>query len=322
MNAELLKEKWNQISSYKNMNGYKTIRITSDCVSDIYLGVDQNGNHSLILNLPANHNVQFKAVKKEKISIELFPDTNYLIMTLFDGEYNNLFDDLIVSLFNSIKNIEAVDKYSKVFIQTFYQWVLFFTTDSKDRLPKDLIKGIWGELLVLKELIEGSDSFDINDVLFGWTGPYDQGHDFIYDDINIEVKTKGIKKTTVRLSSEYQLEVELGKKLILSVISIEENILSGTSLKCLVQDIKKLVFNRLGDFSIVLKALLQKGITLQNIQEYDNYRFKPLFRHDYDCLADNFPKLISAFLPACISNVKYDLNLTKLSEYLVFTREF
>jgi len=322
MNAELLRGKWNQLSSLKVIKGYKSIRITSDCFSDIYIGIDKNGNHCLILHLPVNHGVKFKAVKKEKVSIEYFSNTNYLLMTLIDGEYNNLFDDLIVSIFNAIKDIEEVDVYSKVFIRTFYQWVLFFTPSSHDKLPKNLIKGIWGELIILKELIESSDSFNINNVLSGWTGPYDQGHDFVYDDMNIEVKTKDVNKVSVRISSEYQLEVELGKKLILSIVSINDDIMNGSSLKDLVQVIKELVFNRLGDFSIFLKAIVQKGITLQNIQEYDNYRFKLLTLHDYDCLAENFPKVISANLPSSINNVNYDLNLTYLSDYLVLEREF
>jgi hypothetical protein len=308
MNAELLKGKWGQLSEGKTIKGYRSIRINRDCVSDIYLGINEKGCHSLILNLPKSHQVNFKSVKKEKISIELFPETNYLIMTLLDEEYNNLFDDLIISLFNSIKDIKDVDLYSKVFIQTFYQWILFFTLDDNDRLSKDIIKGVWGELFILKELIQGSDSYNINDILFGWKGPYDQGHDFIYNDNHIEVKTKDIKKISIRISSELQLEVESGKKLTLAVVSVSEDMESGCSLRDLVLEIKKSVFDRLGDFSIILKALLQKGITLQNIQEYNNYRFKPLNIYDYDCLEEGFPKITTTELPQSISNVKYDLN--------------
>ncbi|MDO6486162.1 PD-(D/E)XK motif protein [Colwellia sp. 6_MG-2023] len=322
MNPELLKGKWGQLTAVKTIKGYKSIRITSDCVSDIYLGINETGCHSLILNLPKNHQVNFKSVKKEKVTIELFPDTNYLIMTLLDEEYNNLFDDLIISLFNSIKDIKEVDLYSKVFIQTFYQWVLFFTLDNNDRLSKDIIKGVWGELFVLKELIYGSDRYTINDILFGWRGPYDQGHDFIYDDNHIEVKTKDINKVSVRISSEHQLEVEFGKKLTLTVVSVGEDMESGYSLRDLVLEIKKTVFDRLGDFSIILKALLQKGITLQNIQEYNNYRFKPLNIHDYDCLEEGFPKITTTELSQSISNVKYDLNLTNLANYVILIREF
>lgn len=322
MNADLLKVKWKQISSSEIMQGYKSIRITSDCIADIYLGINENGDHSLILSLPEEHKVEFKSVEKEKITIEYFPDKNYLIMTLRDKEFNNLFDDLIVSLFNAIKDVNEIEKYSKVFIQTFYQWVLFFTLDYKLRLKKDIIKGIWGELFALKEIIESGGDNDIDDILSGWVGPYDQGHDFIYDDVNIEIKTKDIKKVSIRLSSEYQLEVEAGKKLTLAVVSIEDDLINGFSLKDLVLQLKEIIFERLGDFTLVLKALLQKGITLHNIQEYNNYRFKPLSTHQYDCLAEGFPKITSLNIPSCINNVKYDLNLTNLTEYIISVREY
>jgi hypothetical protein len=322
MNAELLNVKWSKISSSNIVNGYKLLRISDDCASDVYIGINGDGCHTLILHLPDNHRVHFKAVKKEKLSIELLPNTTYLIMTLNDGEFNNLFDDLIVSLFNAIKDIQDVEVYSKVFIQTFYQWILFFSPANEDMLSKDMIKGLWGELVVLKELIEVSDSYDINNVLSGWTGPYDQGHDFIYDDINIEVKTKHFKKVFVSISSEHQLTIEAGKKLNLTVVSIDDDLLNGCSLKLLVLKIKELIFERLGDFSIILKALLQKGVTLQNIQEYDNYRFKLLTIHDYDCLKEGFPKIITTSLPSSLSNVKYDLNLTSLAAYIVLLREF
>ena len=321
MDTEFLKKKWNQISSSEIVQGYKTIRVTVDCIADIYLGINM-GNHSLILSLPKNSGLHFKSVEREKISIEFFPSKNYLIMTLIDSDYTNLFDDLIVSLFNAIKDVHEVDEYSKVFIRTFYQWVLFFSPDYKDRLKKNTVKGVWGELFVLNELISNSDSYDINKVLAGWVGPYDQGHDFIYDDINIEVKTKSINKVSVRLSSEHQLEVDAGKKLNLTVVIVDDDVINGLSLKDLVQVLKKTVFEQLGDFTIVLKALLQKGITPNNIQDYDNYRFKPHAIYDYDCLREGFPKITTTNISSSISNVKYDLNLTNLSKYVILVREF
>ncbi|GAA6172023.1 hypothetical protein NBRC116592_16930 [Colwellia sp. KU-HH00111] len=321
MKVKQLNAKWAQISASSVVKGHKSLRITSDCYSDVYLAIDERGNHCLILSLPSNHEFKFKAVRKEKVSLEYFADRSYLVMTLLDSEFNSLFDDLILSLFNAIKEIEDVTTYSKVFIQTFYQWVLFFSPEYFDKLSKDIIKGLYGELIVLKELILDSDSYDINDILAGWVGPYDQGHDFIYDDTNIEVKTKDRKKVSVRLSSEHQLEVEAGKGLILAVVSVDEDFINGRSLKMLLQELKQLTLERLGDLSIILKALLQKGLTLHNAGEYDNYRFRAITIHDYNCLEEGFPKITSVTIPSSISNVKYDLNLTDMSKYVVLVRE-
>lgn len=322
MNVGMLKLKWNKIASTKVVRGFKSIRISNDCFSDLYLGVDEEGRHSLILSLPNDHGFEFNSLIKEKISVELFPETNYLVMTLTDFEYNNLFDDLIISIFNVIKEVEEVGEYSKLFILTFYQWILFFMPSNNERLTKDLIKGLWGELIVLKALIEDEVFLNVDQVLAGWTGPYDKGHDFVYDDYNVEVKTKDVKKICVRISSEHQLEVEVGKELILSVVSVSDDLVNGCSLKEILLDIKTLVFERLGDFSIVLKALLQKGITSENIKEYDNYRFELHTIHNYDCLITDFPKIISAKLPEPVSNISYDINLTYLTGFITSVREY
>lgn len=322
MDAGMLKAKWNKIASTNVVRGFKSIRISNDCFSDLYLGVDEDGRHSLILSLPNDHGVEFNSLVKEKISVELFPESNYLVMTLIDYEYNNLFDDLIISIFNAIKEIEEVGEYSKIFILTFYQWILFFMPGNNERLSKELIKGLWGELIVLKTLIEDESYLNIDKVLAGWTGPYDKGHDFVYDDYNIEVKTKDVKKICVRISSEHQLEVEVGKGLNLSVVSVSDDLVNGCSLKEILLDIKMLVFEHLGDFSIVLKALLQKGITSENIKEYDNYRFELHTIHNYDCLINDFPRMTSTKLPASVSNLSYEINLTYLTDYMTSVREY
>lgn len=321
MRVEQLADKWEQISASNVVKGYKSLRITASCYSDVYLAINEQGNHCLILSLPNGHDLKFKVIKKDKISLEYLSDKNYVVMTLLDSDFNGLFDDLILSLFNAIKDIEDVAVYSKVFIQTFHRWVLFFTPELPDKLPKDIVKGIFGELVVLKSLIKNLEYSDINDILSGWVGPYDQGHDFIYDDRDIEVKTKDHKRVSVRISGEHQLEIEAGKELILSVVSVSEDLIHGVSMKMLLQELKELTFGRLGDFSIVLKALHQKGLTLQNIGTYDNHRFKPKAITDYNCLGKGFPKIISANLPSNISNVKYDLNLTEMSKFILRVRE-
>jgi len=321
MKVEHLNTKWGQISASNIVKGHKSLRINASCYSDMYLAIDEHGNHCLILILPIDYELKFKVIKKDKISLEYFSDKNYVVMTLLDSEFNGLFDDLILSIYNAIKSIEEVEVYSKVFIQTFHQWVLFFSPEYSTKLPKDVIKGILGELIVLRELVLNSGWRDINEALLGWVGPYDQTHDFVYLDKNIEVKTKNDKQVSVRISSEHQLAIEEGKELILSVVSVSEDLINGASLKMIVEELKVLTFEMFGDFSIVLKALHQKGLTLQNLSCYDNYRFKAMTITDFNCLNEGFPKITSANLPSNITNVKYDLNLSKMSKFTIQVRE-
>ncbi len=214
-----------------------------------------------------------------------------------------------------------VNEYSKVFIQMFYKWSEFFDDKKSDKLSQGIIKGLFGELFILKSLIIESDSAHLNDTLNSWKGPYDEGHDFVFNQKNIEVKTKDLSKLNVKISSEYQLEAEQDKALELLVLSVENNPAEGVSLRLLLAEIKELIIDKLGDFSIILTALLQKNITSQNISQYDNYRFQVIEQIVYNCNED-FPKLIKSNTDQAISSIKYALTLSYLDDFIISQKKF
>lgn len=317
MNASDLKEKWELLTREKLVHGYRSLRITKECVPEINLGITKTSFRCLILSLPKSQNIDLKPVIKEKIAIEHNQDFNFLLITLQDGEYSDLFDDLVVSLYNAIKDLSSPSDYSKVFVNTFHKWSKFFEEEETERLSKNIVKGLFGELHILKELLGTANSYNVDDILESWRGPYDQGHDFILDGYDLEVKTKDEKKLDVRISSEFQLDSESGKELMLVVLSVEYDPVRGLTIKNLVNDIRQTVINYLGDTTILLRAIRQKGLSLINIGLYDNYRFRPVDKSEYNCLHEGFPKLIKNNIPDPISNVKYDLNLSHLEQFLV-----
>ena len=99
------------------------------------------------------------------------------------------------------------------------------------------------------------------------------------------------------------------------MIEVEINPQQGRSLSQQIHSLKELIFDRRGDFSIVLAALQQKGISRSNINEYDNFRFVYISRITYDADGDNFPKLTSTNTPASIHNIKYMIKLSLISEH-------
>jgi len=317
-----LKEKWSLLKKGSSTNGFTSLRISATCISEIFIAVSQEGHRCLILSLPERIKANINSVIKEKLSLIHYSDTNYLVLALHTDDYIDLFDDLIRSLYNAIYDIPDDKDSLKIFIQTFYKWSEFFEDEKSDRLSKDIIKGIFGELWVLKSLLEKNDFSKVNDILGSWKGPYDQGHDFILDEKDIEVKTKDISKLDIRISSEYQLENDHGKALELLVVSVEDDIVNGTSIKDIVIEIKNIVINMLGDVSILLKALRLKGLTLKNIGIYDNYRFKPVSKTVYDCDNDKFPKLIRSEMPSMINNVKYNIRLNLLKEFILRQEDY
>ena len=322
MTASELAKKWLLISKEIALNGYRSLRLPSECISEVFLGVGPETQRCLILFLPKSHKLDFKAVTKEKISIELDDQTNFLVLSLLDPAYVDLFDDLIISLYNSIKDIPDVDVYVKVFVQTFNKWSAFFEDEDSDRLTENVVKGLFGELQVLKDLLDEAEPSKVDSVLDSWKGPYDTGHDFILDNKNVEVKTKDLSKPYISISSEVQLQEEYEKGLELLVVSVERDLANGLSLKDKFYQVKELAVGMGGDTAILIRAIRQKGLTQKNIHEYDNFRFKLRCEEIYDCLKEGFPRLIKNNIDESLTNLKYDLNLKGLEDFQLSSREF
>jgi len=316
-----LEEIWKELN-YSGQSEFEFKRIDSKAIPEIHIGLNSKFNRCLLLELPQNHTVDFQTVVKKNLTLHFFAKSNYIVLELTDSSFFDLFDDLILSIYSHIYQLDEVDVYANIFIQIFYKWSEFFEEKESHKLSLESIKGIWGELFVLKGLIEESNSFKINEILNSWRGLYDEAHDFVLDEKDIEVKTKDLSHLSVKISSEYQLEEELDKSLELWVLSVEIDFIKGKSISTLIEEIKLLVVNKMGDFSIVLTALLQKNILMSNIHQYDNYRFLEKEKLIFDCTHKDFPKLTQGNTSKAISNIRYKLQLSYLSDYLVSKESF
>ncbi len=317
-----LNNKWVDISENNITTGFKSIRISSECISDLFVGINIDANRCLILSIPPSYKLDFKSVIKENLTIEYFKEKKLVVLQLTDNSYYDLFDDLIISLYQRIKDISIIDQYSKEFIHTFYKWSEFFDDKKSELLSEDIIKGLFGEVLFLKELVDTASSSTINETLSFWKGPYDKGHDFEMPARDIEIKTKDITHQEVKISSEFQLEPNFGKQMELTVVSVENDSQNGLSLKDLLFSTKRGITDLLGDSSILLKALSQKGLSFKNVHLYDHFRYKPISMVTYNCLEEGFPKLIKSNIPREINTINYNIRLTTLSNFSVSEKEF
>lgn len=322
MTSVELKQKWSGLSENTVTTGFRSLRISSECICELYLGVSKVGRRCLILALPADKNLDFKGIQKENLSIEYFSEKNLIVLQLTDNEFNDLFDDLILSLYHGIKCTSEVDEYSNHFIETFYRWSEFFEDKKSDLLSEDAIKGLIGELLVLRFLITEKGKSEINFLLNSWKGPFDRGNDFELENKNLEVKTKSPSGTDVSISSEYQLEVPPGKGLELHVLSLQSDFSAGIHIRDLILEIKKLIYESSGDNTIFWKALSQKNITAKSMGNYDRYRFKPINWVSYDCTDDNFPKLCKSNIPLEVSGLRYVLKTNLLKSFILDEKNY
>lgn len=321
MNSTTIETKW--IAINKNLiASFRFVRISKECKPELNIGYNSSAKRCLILELPTEFKIDINSVIKENLTIEHIEESNYVVIQLMNDSYHDLFNDLVLSLYHKIKDIKEVKNYSREFIRSFGKWVEFFDNKISSRLSPEEIKGIYGELFVLNEFIKNVNSNEINNILMGWTGLYDTKNDFEFEDKYIEIKTKLHSKNHVSISSEYQLEIESGKELELWVVSISVDYENGKSIYDLLKITIEYIREKLGDLSILYKAIGQKNLTIESSKDYNNYRYSVTYIKSYNCALDNFPRLVISNIPIEISRLKYNLNVNSLNDFLIEEKKY
>lgn len=315
MNKERIEKIWVDII-HSGKGEFEYQLLSKQTIPQLNIGYNKKEQRCLILELPLKFDKAFQQFEKENLSLKYFSKERCLCIELNDEYFKDLFDDLILSIYHKIFNISNPEEYSELFTRHFFKWSSFFVNKRNNGLTKDDVKGLIGELIYLKNLLKDS-KLDVDDVLNSWRGPYDNGHDFIFDFADFEIKTIEKTKNNVRISSEFQLDSEKGKKIELVVISVEFDIDNGISLKSITNEIKSIVLDKLGDNSIFITALSQKGLTIGDLERYEIHRFKPTIEISYDSSNDAFPKLIKSQLPKQINKLKYNIRLNLIEEFII-----
>lgn len=320
MNKEIIKNIWNKIIP-SGAGEFEYKLLSKESVPQLNIGFNKKSQRCLILELPFDFDKSFQQFEKENLSLKYFKKEKCLCIILNDDFFKDLFDDLILSIYSKIYNISNTEEYSELFTRHFFKWSAFFENKKTDGLTRDQVKGLIGELFYLKNLLLNSELI-IDDILLSWRGPYDEGHDFVFEFTDYEIKTIESSKNNVRISSEFQLESEKGKELELVVILVKLENENGLSLKSLINDIKTIVLDKFGDNSIFINALAQKGLTIGDLEQYEIYRYTPIEEISYDSNKENFPKLIRSSIPEEINKVNYNIRLNLIEEFIINKKQF
>lgn len=313
-----LEKKWELISNDLASLNKRTMLLSSDCYCKINLHVNNNNERSIFLELPKGSKFHLDEISRVNIKIELNKSSNFVVITSFDSLFNDIFDDLIISLFAKIKEIQSPELYFETYVDTFKKWIIFFDNSKLKKIKENQIQGIYGELIVLKKILLESQISNVDDNLMSWEGPKNSVHDFILDDKNIEVKTRLKSTNKVKISSEFQLDINDDKNLELTVICIEKDFENGSSIKDLIFEIKEIIISKLGELSIFFNSLQMLGLNHSNMDDYNEYKYTIILLTSYDCLNDDFPKLISSNIESeHIQRVRYNLELRNLDEFII-----
>lgn len=284
-----------------------------------FLSADKLGHEALYIELsdesaakfqnPSISGIHFEIVKNEALSTT----KPYLAISLEAGQ--NLieaFEAFTVTLTQQISLCPDPESALEIIYSVVDDYTSFFGHGGKDELGPKEEQGLFGELLVLRELLEHYGDGGVKT----WTGPDKNKHDFIFaSNDSIEVKTSTNQtRLDIKISNENQLSFEPGSLLFLKLLVVEKNP-SGQTLVDLIYDIENSFLKTSETKKSFERKLLEMKVIPGKIVSRRRYTLVAthLYKVDY-----NFPRLTQATVHAVsnrIHEVKYRLSLDGMSEF-------
>lgn len=302
---------WDSIRSDKTGVGFR--RFDTTHVLDFYVGIDSDGRRALLLICPSEPAVlsDMRAVLVK--SSERDDGRWSLFLILEDIRLLELFslfcEDLIES---SRSNFDLLESFVFV-IGRLASWRQLFELGDLGLLSENQIRGLCGELLYLRTLVESIGALA---AVSAWVGPSRADQDFQAQSHAWEIKTIRPGCDVIKISSETQLDTKL-RSVDLVVIELGS---------CAVASQGAFTLNSMiGEIQSLLKPNYQARLLFDNLLFQAGYILRP----EYDALnlvvrnvavfgvRVGFPCITPRCLPVGVSKVKYELNLTECEVFKI-----
>lgn len=198
----------------------------------------------------------------------------------------------------------AKDKVDQIFLRL-KKWENLLSKGSKYIFSKEAEKGLFGELTILKDFI--IPKFGVEKGIVNWSGPEFDKHDFIIDNLLIEIKTYTSNKgKKIYISSPEQLHSSSLQTLYLvavEIIQFEE----GKTIQNLIDQIKSLIIEFPDLINIFELKLINYGY-IKEICENELEKYINISTEFY-LIDDNFPRINLLNIPTGVLNLKYTVDL-------------
>ena len=280
-------------------------------------GKDVQGQCLFIVQLENDHKEQFRknATTVNGIDVDLRqlpePGKQGLILTLEKHVDRDLFHGLCQTLIRNLHGVSDPAAALGVALNHIRRWKAFLAGKRTRILSAEEVRGIFAELIFLRHLKEKhlTDAQAVE----AWCGPDRMHQDFIFGDTAVEVKSiSGRDRSIVRVSSEDQLET-VSEHLFLKVYRLTEAP-DGTPAQSL-NELVSVAGHELSDADAIEDYWRKLAIFgYVERREYDTPKFLVNCSNTYR-VAEDFPRLVRSELADGVIDVKYNLQLEKISTF-------
>lgn len=238
-----------------------------------------------------------------------------LMFSLRDAGYEDMFDCFCKDIISS-SDIQAVaDKNAYAFfVNRYNKWAALFEKAPNDILSPSVIKGLIGEILVLKNIL--IPQLGEVPALESWMGPLLSPKDFIFDKSWIEVKTISSSIENIQISSIEQLDSVYDGQIV--VVRLDSSNLAdptSISINGLFDEMVGLLQNPVAR-NLFEEKLLGIGYCFNRL--YDNVRFSFKKMELYKVTPD-FPAIKRESIPPAILQVEYNISIPAIEKFKIGT---
>ncbi|MDQ0933344.1 PD-(D/E)XK motif protein [Streptomyces turgidiscabies] len=303
-------------------SGRSMRRIHSRSPHDIFLSVSHPGRQRMLVfqadataaegvvrslgRLPQTAGLELSLTSLSRHQYEL-----QVVLTADDLRevFTPLASDIATTAKDELTSLEALTAV----VSRFGHWQNLLRSVGRDGLGAEARRGLFGEILVLREQIV--TSLPQSEAVAAWTGPTGANQDFQCPAVAVEVKTTNARNAgTVRIASERQLDGTGTSSLLLALVTLDERRGGlGQSLNVLVDQVRHHLANP-GARARFDGLLIQAGYLPGQRDLYDEPRYTTRDVRFWE-VRDGFPRVVESELPVGVSDCSYSLALSGLDQY-------
>lgn len=287
------------------------VRISSKYLIEIFFGLDVNGKYEMVIRCKGRK-PKISSSKIIDVMIECFVSNEIAIhFILQENNYLSIFYKFCEDMASYVESYDEKVALSAT-IKRWKEWNKMFSKKKKKLLDEKEIKGLIGELIILREYF--FLHYSENEAIQSWLGPLGGHKDFEIDDTWYEVKTKTSSALMVEISSLEQLDSDRdGHLVVVSLDSTSPVSIGAINLNLMVASVMSL-FSDPDNMELFITRLSIKGYTFE--EEYEKVAFFHR-KTDYYYVNDSFPKLIRSQINPGIGKAEYSIILNSIQDHKV-----
>lgn len=288
-------------------------RLSVNSVLSVYYGISHDGYLRLsFMSVAAAPKIESTKLLRVTQGAES-PTVYWTCFDLLQHDAKKVFFAFCENLIETVSD-EFDEKKALIALKKRYTtWKALFRKERDNKISKEVLQGLFGELYFLKKYM--INKYDSDIAVQAWSGPDAKSKDFAVGNEWYEIKTVGANTTTVKISSLTQLSSNYpGHLVIVKVEAMSEQFDNGESC---VEDLFKYILSQINDETvegIFLSKLSSYGIDLSDECFVAKFDVKSMNLYGVD---ESFPRLTEKEVTRTeICDVTYSLIINSLKPYL------